>query len=182
MFKDYCGKPVVRSALEVTLEMNIEPIDASTSCIHLVGPCTDRVIAFKHYEPVKVGDYIVELTDTDIYHCSRSVFLERNIVTGVNDTDTPKHPVTFGEALEWLKAGSKATKASWNDPDRFVYVVPQNLYYDVTNNSGLAVGGLVQYSSYFAMVDPINDVVTVWAPAAEDALANDWLIIHRDSK
>lgn len=37
-------------------------------------------VVFKFHEPVKVGDYIVYLDDTDIYHCRREVFEERNIM------------------------------------------------------------------------------------------------------
>ena len=37
-------------------------------------------IKFKHYEPVDTGDFIVYLNESDVYHCTREVFLERNIV------------------------------------------------------------------------------------------------------
>jgi len=76
MFKEYQSKPVTRKAHEVISEDEIVPVDDSTS--KLVN--TDGELLFKHYEPVKYGDYIVFLNDDDVYHCSRKVFHDRNIV------------------------------------------------------------------------------------------------------
>jgi hypothetical protein len=44
---------------------------------------TERVVTdatFVAHEHVQAGDYIVYLNDEDIYHCSKTVFEERNIV------------------------------------------------------------------------------------------------------
>ena len=78
MFKPYEAKPITRMAYEVQLGDHIDRLDDSTSEIFTQwGGCV-----FKHYEPVKPGDYIVRLTETDTYHCTRAVFHERNIVPG----------------------------------------------------------------------------------------------------
>jgi len=78
MFKEYHSKPVVRLAYEVVDTDSITEVadKPATSTITTAG----SHLEFKHYEPVAVGDYIVYLTDTDVYHCSKAVFLERNIV------------------------------------------------------------------------------------------------------
>lgn len=72
-FKDYQSKPVVRSAHEVSDEDSIVKVGEATYQIN-------EELIFKAYEPVVPGDFIVYLTAEDVYHCSRSVFLERNIV------------------------------------------------------------------------------------------------------
>lgn len=76
MFKPYQSKPVVRMAYEVKQNDCIEKIDEQTSEI----VSAEGYVRFKHYEPVKAGDFIVKLTESDTYHCSRAVFFERNIV------------------------------------------------------------------------------------------------------
>lgn len=76
-FKSYESKPVTRTAHEITITDTIEQIDESTSTLSSEG--IPRLF-FKHYEPVSVGDFVVFLSNTDIYHCTREVFSERNII------------------------------------------------------------------------------------------------------
>lgn len=75
-FKDYKSKPVIRRAHEVTYS-DIEDLQVVSN-----KPSTSVLsgIEFKHYVPVNVGDFIVYLDDTDVYHCERSVFEQRNEV------------------------------------------------------------------------------------------------------
>lgn len=76
-FKEYQSKPITRKACEVLSSDNIQKCQLqSTSAIEVDG----ERLEFKHYEPVKVGDFIVYLNDDDIYHCDRAVFVDRNIV------------------------------------------------------------------------------------------------------
>jgi len=76
MFKDYESKPVTRKAHKVTADDVLTVIDETTQSITIEG----QTVNFKHYEEVKVGDYIVYLNESDIYHCNAEVFAERNIV------------------------------------------------------------------------------------------------------
>lgn len=84
MFKEYQSKPIIRKAYEIQAADIITAVGESTSTIRVVSQeATDKCyddITFKHYEPVRAGDFIVYLTRDDVYHCSRAVFLERNIV------------------------------------------------------------------------------------------------------
>lgn len=75
-FKEYESKPITRLAYEVPFGQHIEKTGEATFRIAVEG----KDIEFKAYEPVKAGDYIVYLNDNDVYHCSRTVFHERNIV------------------------------------------------------------------------------------------------------
>lgn len=76
-FKECQSKPITRLAYEVRDSDIVTAEDKeATSSIVIDGHKT----FFKHYENVKTGDFIVHLNDSDIYHCDRSVFMDRNIV------------------------------------------------------------------------------------------------------
>jgi hypothetical protein len=76
-FIDYKSKPITRSAYKVkAISEIIEHNEDCTSTLLVDQYALD----FKHYEPVAVGDYIVYLNETDVYHCTAKVFEERNIV------------------------------------------------------------------------------------------------------
>ncbi|WP_256384415.1 Gp49 family protein [Photobacterium toruni] len=75
-FTSYESKPVTRFAYEVKQGDSFEVVDETTMAF-VVG---DVKRQFKHYEPVKPGDFIVFLKDDDVYHCRRDVFTERNYI------------------------------------------------------------------------------------------------------
>lgn len=76
-FKEYQSKPITRLAYEVSERDSInEEETESTSSVVIDGV----KVFFKHYEQVKPGDFIVYLNDSDVYHCDRAVFMDRNIV------------------------------------------------------------------------------------------------------
>jgi hypothetical protein len=81
MFKNYFSKPTIRNAHKITDTDRITALDDSTSMLqaeNMLG------VAFKHHEPVNLGDYIIYLNDKDVYHCNAKVFADRNIVNGIN--------------------------------------------------------------------------------------------------
>lgn len=81
MFKNYFSKPTIRNAHKITDADRITALDDSTSMLqaeNMLG------VAFKHYELVNVGDYIVFLNDNDVYHCNAKVFADRNIINGID--------------------------------------------------------------------------------------------------
>jgi len=76
-FKEYTSRPITRLAYE------IQPDDVlwttgneSEWAVSVDG----EVVKFKAYEDPEDGDYVVYLDDTDVYHCRRDVFHERNVV------------------------------------------------------------------------------------------------------
>ncbi|AGG58044.1 hypothetical protein VPAG_00008 [Vibrio phage douglas 12A4] len=81
MFKEYKSKPITRLAHEIT-QSDLDTLKKiGESMFHIViheQDTTDHPVSFKAYEDVKVGDFIVYLDSSDIYHCSRKVFEERN--------------------------------------------------------------------------------------------------------
>tara|TARA_R110000851_G_C12883388_1_gene546295 strand:- start:148 stop:450 length:303 start_codon:yes stop_codon:yes gene_type:complete len=81
MFRDYLSKPTIRKAYEIKEADLIKSVGESTSM--LVSIHVEDTIKFKHYVPVETGDYVVHLTDSDVYHCPRSVFEARNILPAI---------------------------------------------------------------------------------------------------
>lgn len=78
MFKNYQSKSILREAHQVEASDIITPVEGKESTSLLTA--TDSQLQFKHYEPVSVGDFIVFLSDDDVYHCTKEVFEERNHV------------------------------------------------------------------------------------------------------
>lgn len=76
MFKEYQSKPITRKAYQIKNFNELSEVDNCTARLKVGLVSVD----FKFYEPVKVGDYVVFLNESDVYHCSESVFVERNIV------------------------------------------------------------------------------------------------------
>jgi hypothetical protein len=83
MFKKYESKPVTRLAHEIKGSDFIGGVVGAESTSELVLDGESTGVKFKHYEPVIVGDFIVYLNDSDVYHCSRKVFMDRNIIDEV---------------------------------------------------------------------------------------------------
>ncbi|ANS06195.1 hypothetical protein HOR19_gp02 [Phage MedPE-SWcel-C56] len=72
-FKDYQSRPITRSAAQ---------IPAHASILYWPEQSEAEVdgVRFKCYEKPLHGDYVCWLKDDDVYHCSKAVFEDRNIV------------------------------------------------------------------------------------------------------
>lgn len=92
----------------------------------------------------------------------------------------PITDLTFGLAIEALKAGSKVARAGWNGKGMFVYYVPAAKYPAQRNALGTMVGvfedDMVPYRDYLAMKTVDNQVVP-WLASQSDVLAEDWMIV-----
>ena len=75
-FKKYESKPVTRTAYQVKENDRIQGVGECQFIINIDG----KDVSFKAYETVEPGDFIVYLTDDDVYHCREAVFRERNYV------------------------------------------------------------------------------------------------------
>lgn len=72
-FRDYQSKPITRRAAVIPADAHIEYNPERSEAV-VSG------VAFKCYENPVHGDYIVHLSEADVYHCSKAVFEERNVV------------------------------------------------------------------------------------------------------
>lgn len=90
----------------------------------------------------------------------------------------PVNCMTFGAAVEAMKAGLKVARKGWNGHGMFAYYVPAGHYRAQTDVAKSVFGhsSLVPYREYFALKTAQGDVAT-WAPSCSDALADDWMIV-----
>lgn len=95
-------------------------------------------------------------------------------VAGLLDSDR----MTFGAALERLKAGVRVARAGWNGKGQFAYLVPAASYPVQTGAAAahFGEGSLVPYRAYLAL-KTVDDTVSTWAPSVSDVLAEDWVVV-----
>lgn len=88
--------------------------------------------------------------------------------------------LSFGDAVELLKAGKCVARSGWNGKGMFLYYVPENKYPAARNTlntlDGLFEDNLVPYGAYIAMKTAQNNVVP-WLASQSDVLADDWVIV-----
>ena len=91
----------------------------------------------------------------------------------------PCEGMTFGQAIEAMKAGQKVARAGWNGKGMFVYYVPANSYAVQTGaaKSHFGEGAMVPYNAYMAIKN-INETVSTWVPSVNDVLSDDWSIVE----
>ncbi len=88
--------------------------------------------------------------------------------------------MSFGHAVEALKAGKKVGRAGWNGKGMFLYYVPANSYPASRNTlntmAGVFKDDMVLYCAYIAMKTAQDNVVP-WLASQTDVLANDWQVV-----
>lgn len=84
----------------------------------------------------------------------------------------------FGGALSALRNGKRVTRASWANPNVFVYFVPAAAYPAQTGVAKVhfGEGAQVPYLAYLALKRAVNDVV-VFIPGMDSLLADDWQVL-----
>lgn len=89
--------------------------------------------------------------------------------------------VSFGHAVELLKAGHRVARSGWNGKGMFLYYVPENKYPASRNEHGTMVGvfenDMVPYGAYIAIKTAQNTVMP-WQPSNGDMLTEDWQIVE----
>jgi hypothetical protein len=87
--------------------------------------------------------------------------------------------MTFGQAIEAMKAGQKVARAGWNGKGMFAYYVPDNSYPVQTGaaKSHFGEGAMVPYNAYMAIKN-VNETVSTWVPSVNDVLSDDWSIVE----
>lgn len=96
--------------------------------------------------------------------------------------------LSFGHAIEALKAGNKVARAGWNGKGMWLYLVPANNYaaqtdaakkYWADKGTGKHASGVpfVPYGAYIAMKTAQENVVP-WLASQTDVLAEDWTILE----
>lgn len=88
--------------------------------------------------------------------------------------------MSFGDALHFLKKGSKLARSGWNGKGMWIVLAgPKSSHY-VYNGNGLegkCITKLVSTSPYLCIINPKGDLNT-WVPSIQDCFAEDWVIIN----
>ncbi len=87
--------------------------------------------------------------------------------------------LTFGDALQALKAGKRVARVGWNGKGMFVYYVRAAAY---LAQSAAAIeyfgeNAYVPYAPYLALKG-VDERVSPWVPSINDVLAEDWVVLE----
>lgn len=93
----------------------------------------------------------------------------------------PVTGLTFGVALEALKAGKRVARAGWNGKGMFCFLVPgSNFKVNRPPLMGIYPEGTeINYRPHIDLKNADGTVGT-WAPSNSDALAEDWAVVLED--
>lgn len=86
--------------------------------------------------------------------------------------------LTFGQAIEALKAGQKVARAGWNGKGMFLFLVPGSTF-QVNRAPLLGIypeGTTINYQPHIDM-KTAQDTVVPWLASQSDVLAEDWTIV-----
>lgn len=76
-FKEYQSKPVTRLAMEILEGHNLQYTASESKGTVMTN---SGLLQFACHEEPHVGDFVCYLTESDVYHCNRAVFKQRNVV------------------------------------------------------------------------------------------------------
>lgn len=87
--------------------------------------------------------------------------------------------LTFGDALQALRAGKRVARAGWNGKGMFVYYVRAAAYLAQSEAAKTYFGenAYVPYAPYLALKG-VDERVSTWVPSINDVLAEDWVVLE----
>lgn len=87
--------------------------------------------------------------------------------------------LTFGDALQALRAGKRVARAGWNGKGMFVYYVRAAAYLAQSEAAKTYFGenAYVPYAPYLALKG-VDERVSPWVPSINDVLAEDWEVLE----
>jgi hypothetical protein len=93
----------------------------------------------------------------------------------MNEETKPKgYDLDFGQAIRFLKGGSKVARAGWNGKSMFLIYVPS---FDWTIADGLLAGeSSLSFGNWIGMKTADNKFIP-WLASQTDMLADDWQVI-----
>lgn len=86
--------------------------------------------------------------------------------------------MTFGQAVEALKAGKKVARAGWNGKGMFLFLVPGSTF-QVNRPPLLGIyeeGTEINYHAHIDMKTATGEIVP-WLASQSDVLSEDWEIV-----
>ena len=96
----------------------------------------------------------------------------------------PVDGLTFGQALEALKAGKKIARAGWNGKDMYLWLMPGSTVVGCKNIVDPHLEaidkeeGKIHFLGSIRMRTADGSVLTGWLASQSDMLSEDWLILE----
>ena len=90
--------------------------------------------------------------------------------------DNNGNDLSFGAAIESLKARKKVARAGWNG--MYLYLVPAAEYKTVTEIAKAEHGETFKAGAYITMKPATGPMVIGWLASQADMLADDWFIVE----
>ena len=89
--------------------------------------------------------------------------------------------ITFGEALELVKAGKRIARKGWNGKGQFVYLISgqelsRGLHYGYGEYEGEPT-----FTDVLAIKTTHNQIQVGWLASQSDMLAEDWYVVGGSS-
>ena len=90
----------------------------------------------------------------------------------------PTTGMTFGLAIEVLKAGKRVARAGWNGKGMFIFLVPGSTF-TVNREPLLSILGEGKEVKYHGHIDmkTADGMIVPWLASQTDILADDWTVV-----
>lgn len=96
----------------------------------------------------------------------------------------PNGSLSFGAAIELLKAGKRVARSGWNGKDQYVVAQAETTTTDASkiwnpHNKAHAekTGGHIDVAPYCTLKTAQDTLAMGWVPSTGDLFANDWLVL-----
>lgn len=142
---------------------------SSTRCGDVETNCCLIIPTLEGDHKANVGDWIIKGVNGEFYPCKPDIFAKTYDAAEVGEG------MSFGQALEAIKAGKRIARTGWNGKGMFVYLVPPASYAVQTGAATdyFGAGSMVPYNAYMAIKNA-DGTVSTWVPSVNDCLADDW--------
>lgn len=152
-------------------------------------------------------DVLITGVDGEIYPCKITIF-EKTYSPAKTPSDVINHQIsklTFGQAVEAMKAGKCVAREGWNGKGMFIFMRPSDnidcdtiinkikslpesvkKYYvgkfaHTAEEESKGIGPkdtLVHFTSYFCMKASDDTIVNGWLASQTDMASEDWVIVN----
>jgi hypothetical protein len=133
---------------------------------------------------IKVHDYLGELIRDNLVEDTPKASDLADDVWDILHKENVFSNMTFGMAIEAMKAGKKVARAGWNGKGMYVWIMPGSTVKDcktITDPHLKAIDeaeGEIRFLGSVRMRTATGDVLTGWLASQTDMLSDDWVIVE----
>lgn len=132
---------------------------------------------------IKVHDYLGEIIRDNLVEDTPKASDLADDVWDILHKEKVFSNMTFGMAIEAMKAGKKVARAGWNGKGMYLWLLPAaNVKAEWCKEAHLKAlaeqnGGEFECLASIRMKTADNKVLTGWLASQTDMLADDWVIV-----